>query len=186
MKLWVVRHAKPLIGTDVCYGAMDVPVDVQAAAELVRQLAAVVPLHAALVCSPARRCAQTGQVLAQQRPDLTLHIEPRLTELDFGHWQARRWVDIAQHEYEPWMADFGNHRVGGGESVNALMKRVSAALVHTRTLVATGEAVWITHAGVIQALTLLTRGVAQVTAPAQWPAASIGCGQWVLLDFAQL
>lgn len=186
MKLWVVRHAKPLISTDVCYGAMEVPVHVQAAAELVRELAAVVPLHAQVLCSPARRCAQIGQVLAQQRLDLTLHVEPLLKELDFGHWQGRRWVEIAQHEYEPWMADFGNHRVGGGESVNALMKRVSAGLVHTRNLATTGEAVWITHAGVIQALTLLTRGVAQVSEPAQWPTTSIAFGQWALLDFTQL
>ena len=41
--------------------------------------------------------------------------------------------------------------------------------------------VWITHAGVIRAATLLHRGLRQITRADQWPTATPGLGAWTVL-----
>lgn len=180
MTLWLARHAKLLVGADICYGAMDVPADEQAAAELVRQLAAVLPLDMPVLCSPAQRCAHVGHALEQLRPDLSLSVDRDLLEFDFGSWQGRRWDDIGRHEYEDWIAHFGDHRVGGGECVNALLRRTGRALQRTSELAHAGQAAWITHAGVIQAAALLARGIGSVNDASQWPQAAVASGSWVV------
>ena len=42
---------------------------------------------------------------------------------------------------------------------------------------ARGDTVWITHAGVIRAATLLSQGVREVTRAEQWPSKQIAFGQ---------
>jgi alpha-ribazole phosphatase len=43
------------------------------------------------------------------------------------------------------------------------------------------QPVWITHAGVIRATTLLAQGVRRVDQAQQWPQAAPAFGQWVVL-----
>jgi len=42
--------------------------------------------------------------------------------------------------------------------------------------------VWITHAGVIRAATLLTQGLRQVQRADQWPIAAPAWGAWRVVD----
>jgi alpha-ribazole phosphatase len=180
MKLWLVRHARPRVAPGVCYGATDLPADARATALQARQLAAVLPPGLPLVHSPLQRCEQLSQALCGLRADLASQPEPRIAEMDFGRWEGRRWSDVPRAEYDAWTADFAGHAVGGGESVQAFLQRVGQALQVTRAGAGAtcGEAVWITHAGVIRAVDLLARGVTRVDDAGQWPREAPGHGQW--------
>jgi alpha-ribazole phosphatase len=180
MKLWLVRHAQVLLPPGICYGATDVAADAVATLSAAKALAAELPPELPLWVSPLQRCEQLAQVLQGLRPDLAYKItEPSLAEMDFGHWEGRAWSGIPQSDLDAWVADFAHHRFGGRESVAEVMQRV--ALVWEATRRAGQDAVWITHAGVIRAASLLHQGVRQVQRADQWPKEGPGFGEWLTL-----
>lgn len=176
MKLWLVRHAQPLIAPGVCYGATDVAADAQATQQAAHALAQALPLGLLLLSSPLQRCEQLANCLQGLRPDLVFKTDARLVEMDFGDWEGRCWDAIPQPDFDRWVADFGKHRFGGRESVQEFMLRVAGAWDETRA--AGRDAVWVTHAGVIRAATLLAQGVRQIEQAAQWPREAPSFGGW--------
>ncbi len=177
MKLWLVRHAAPRIAPGVCYGASDCAADEAATLRCAARLAQRLPQGLPLWTSPLQRCEQLALALQRLRPDLILRVEPRLAELDFGCWEGWRWDAIPQAAFDAWLADFGAHRFGGRESVNELLGRVAAARAEQARQA--GAAVWITHAGVIRALTLLEQGITRVDRAGQWPQQAPAYGEWL-------
>ncbi|GAC1525300.1 MAG: alpha-ribazole phosphatase [Ramlibacter sp.] len=173
MKLWLVRHAQPLVEPGVCYGALDLTANLAATQEAAAALAARLPVDVPVLCSPLKRCTQLASALNGLRPDLRWRVDARLREMNFGCWEGLRWSEIAQEEFVPWMADFHAYRFGGSESVGELMDRVAQALSEVSQ---DEDRVWITHAGVIRAATLLTRGIARLRAPDQWPSQTVPPG----------
>ena len=183
MKLWLVRHAQPLVAPGVCYGATDMPADADATAQAVQTLASALPLHLPMRCSPLQRCEQLALSLSALRPDLIFkseHTEPRIAEMNFGEWEGQRWSAISKTEIDAWTADFADTRVGvHGESVRMFMQRVDGALAQWR---ASGQdALWVTHAGVVRAARLLLAGVACPTQAGQWPQQGPGFGELEVL-----
>ena len=176
MKLWLVRHAQPLIAPAVCYGASDVAADASATLQAAQALARTLPAGVALVSSPLQRCERLAQCLRGLRPDLTYTTDARLAEMNFGCWEGQRWDAIAQADYDAWVADFAEHRFGGQESVSEFMRRVTCAWDENQRQGL--DAVWITHAGVIRAASLLAQGVRQVAQAAQWPSDAPAFGGW--------
>lgn len=176
LRLWLVRHARVQVAPGVCYGASDVAADAAHTAQVAAQLAPVLPRGAALRTSMLQRCEHLTTALCGLRPDLIKKTDPRVSEMDFGAWEGRRWADIARPELDTWTAHFADHACGGGESVRQLMQRVGAALRDTRAQ--PGPAVWVTHAGVIRAVQLLHRGVACPTRMDQWPRRGPAFGEW--------
>lgn len=180
MKLWLVRHARPLVDTGVCYGVSNIAADAGHTQARAALLAAALPPGLAVWHSPLQRCAQLARALHVLRPDLRLRVDERLAEMDFGCWEGVRWDEIARQHYDAWTADFGAHRFGGRESVNDLVQRVRSACadgVRQRD-----ELVWITHAGVMRSAMLLARGVTDVRSAQQWPQEELPWGEWVTLD----
>ena len=176
MKLWLARHAQPLIAPGVCYGATDVAADAQATLAAAQALARRLPVGLQLWSSPLQRCEQLTHCLLGLRPDLACKTDARLAEMDFGCWEGQRWDAIPQADYARWTADFGHHRFGGRESVQAFMLRVASAWDDAQR--AGHETVWITHAGVIRAASLLAQGVRQVDQASQWPPTAPAFGGW--------
>jgi len=176
--IWLVRHAQPLIAPGVCYGALDVPADVQATRQAAQELALRLPPKAMVNASPLLRCQQLAQALLVLRPDLGFHTETRLAEMNFGSWEGQRWDALPLDAFDPWRSDFWHHRVGGGECVADFMGRVGrvwdAAMV---ACLACMPQVWLTHAGVIRAARLIASGQREVRSAVDWPAAAPGFGQ---------
>lgn len=176
--IWLVRHAQPLIAPGVCYGALDLPADVQATQQAAQGLAQRLPPGAQLQTSPLLRCQQMAQALQALRPDLSLHTEARLAEMNFGTWEGQRWDALPPEALDAWTRDFWRHRVGGGECLADFMGRVAQVwdAAMAASLVAVPQ-VWITHAGVIRAARLIASDQREVHAAADWPAAAPGFGQ---------
>jgi alpha-ribazole phosphatase len=181
MKLWLVRHARPLVEAGVCYGATDMAADEQATLASAQALARVLPQGLRVISSPLQRCEQLALSLCGLRPDLMLTRDARLAEMDFGCWEGQRWSDIPKAELDAWTADFFTLRFGGRESVQAFMQRVAAALADTTPLAQ--ELVWITHAGVIRAVSLQAQGIASIDRADQWPQAAPAWGEWSEAQF---
>jgi alpha-ribazole phosphatase len=118
--------------------------------------------------------------LRSLRPDLVPCEDPRLAEMDFGRWEGRPWSEVAQQEYDAWTEDFPGHRCGGGENVAALMARVAQAVDEARG--EGGDALWITHGGVVRAVRLLVSGIALPTRADEWPRESLAFGQAICLS----
>jgi len=144
MELWLIRHPRPLVAPNVCYGRLDVapvPDDLQGA---VARLAGLLPTAARLRTSPARRCRE----LARQ-----LHAEPaedhRLHERGFGHWEGQAWDAIGIAALDAWAADPWDFIPPGGESARMVQTRVAGLLAEELALA--GTAVWVTHQGVARA-----------------------------------
>ncbi|MDR7379457.1 alpha-ribazole phosphatase [Rhodoferax ferrireducens] len=175
MTLWAVRHAQPLVATGICYGALDLAADAPATQAAAEKLAAMLPTGCHVRSSTLQRCEQLAQVLSALRPDLMPNLDPRLREMDFGSWEGQRWDAIGQSALDAWTADFAQHRPGGGESVQGFMQRVAAAWDEKGD----GPTLWITHAGVIRACSLLHAGLRQITQASQWPQAAPGYGECI-------
>lgn len=155
MKLWLVRHPQPDVPAGLCYGATDVPIVESHLAELLDALPARLPRHAALYSSPLSRCLRLAQGL-QTRGFDTPTTDPRLREMDFGHWEGRPWADLPREQVDAWRADIAHHVPPGGESLATLAARGMSfvnALPHDR------EAILVTHVGVILALLRTLRGL---------------------------
>ena len=127
-RLWLVRHAAPLVPPGTCYGALDVPADTAATQIAAMRLAAALPSFAAVFHSPLQRCEQLAMTIQGLRPDLASKRDARLRELDFGAWEGQPWSAIAKSAIDAWTAAFATHAPGGGESLALMLERVASAL----------------------------------------------------------
>ena len=93
MKIWLVRHAKPVVERGLCYGRLDVKAD-----QTLTELASDNLMNAlskssgvkVLLTSPRQRTKQLANLLAQ-RLNINLVEEERLAEMDFGEWEGSLW-----------------------------------------------------------------------------------------------
>lgn len=180
MKLWLVRHARPLVDAGVCYGSSDMEADAQHTRNCAERLAQALPRDLPVWHSPLRRCTQLIADLHALRLDVRLRREDSLAEMDFGCWEGQRWDAIPRSAFAAWEQAFGTHRFGGRESVDDLLRRVAAARA---AAVRQGrDMAWITHAGVIHAMQLLSQGVTRLEHADQWPRQTLDFGQWQLVE----
>ncbi len=177
--LWLVRHALPFIEKTICYGQLDVPADPQATQSCAKELLNVLPRGITISTSPLQRCELLAHVFIGLRPDLIVKSDPKLQEMSFGQWEGRAWADIDKAELEAWTDDFAGYRAGGtGESVTQFMARVASAIDE---LDPAKDTLWITHAGVIRAATLIARGIRHISRADEWPLTAPAYGQWCKL-----
>ena len=180
-RLWLVRHAVPLLAPGICYGRTDVPPDSAATLRAAEALAAALPAGCRVVRSPLRRCTALAEALHRLRPDLPSTADPRLAEMDFGDWEGHAWDALGADRLDAWTADFAHHAPGGGESVAGFMARVAGAFDE---VLASGDTnvVWIAHAGVGRAAQLLAAGVRQVAQARDWPKEGLAFGGWAVVE----
>lgn len=180
MKLWLARHAAPLGMGGICYGRSDIAVDPQGTLAAAQRLASELPQGIAVLCSPLRRCRELARELGALRADLVAAEDARIAEMDFGTWEGQRWDTIGEAALRGWMADFGEHRVGGGESVGQFVARVGQAFDAARERGT--DTLWVTHAGVIRAASVLASGRRAIANAREWPRAEIAFGSVQVLE----
>jgi len=183
-RLWLVRHAQPVVAAGTCYGALDVPAETPATQAAAQRLAQALPKRVIVHHSTLQRCELLALATQALRSDLIISPDDRLREMDFGTWEGRAWDSIGQSAIDAWTADFALHRPGGGDNLAGLLARVAAAL-HDARLQAQGgsDVVWFTHAGVARCVAwLLAQGEGQVPRADEWPLAAPAWGEWVLHD----
>ncbi len=145
LELWLVRHGETSQSRDgVLAGWSDVPLTAvgEKQAEAVRPLLAGERFVAAWSSdlSRARRTAELAW--GEARP------EPRLREIDFGTLEGLPWATLAD-EYKQALIGFSGFDPPGGETIEAMRRRVGSFLVELPP----GRHLIFTHGGVIRGLT---------------------------------
>jgi len=207
-RLWLVRHAQPLIASGICYGHLDVPAELEATQQAAKSFAISlaqarqsnatslntepIPIYV----SGLQRAKQLADEICLALNDVTglseLHRQTdlRLNEMDFGIWEAKAWSEIPKTAVELWSADFAQHKFGGKESSQDVIDRVLAAYQATleqAKISHSSDVIWITHAGVIRALNYLHKnGMHPITRAEQWPREAPGFGQWQCIDLVEI
>ncbi|MDM0119180.1 histidine phosphatase family protein [Variovorax arabinosiphilus] len=180
--LWLLRHAPVDAPAGLCYGRTDLSCVAEATQAVAATIAPLLPVDIVLYSSPLQRCATLARAIADQRPTLSqATIDPRLAEMDFGAWEGQPWDRIARADFDAWMSDFAEARAGThGESTRLFMGRVGEAWDAWRA--SRRDALWVTHAGVMRAVTLLQQGVRCPADAGAWPRRPIGFGEWVTVE----
>ncbi len=150
------RHPRPLLGARTCYGRTDVPLAEPAEAGATLLLERIEEPIERIVSSPLARAMDVARVVAA-RTGAPLHADDRLTDQDFGRWEGKAWAALPRVETIAWEADPLNGAPGGGESVNAMLRRVR----HAWTRIASSEetTLVLTHGGPIQCLLHIATGL---------------------------
>lgn len=141
LRLYLVRHPRPLIAAGVCYGQLDVEAEDPAA--IVARLQAELPAGLPVWSSPLLRCRKLAEAL-HPAP----RIDARLMELNFGTWEGRPWDSVPRDELDAWAADIDGYALPGGEAPRQLQARVLDFVAG----LGAGEHALVTHAGVIRVL----------------------------------
>jgi len=181
-RLWLVRHAAPLVAPGICYGRLDLRADGQATQQAAQALARALPPRVRLFSSPLQRCTQLAQALRVLRPELHCEEDARLQEMDFGQWEGRPWNDLPRAELDAWAQDLNGYAPGGGEPLAAMLARVQSALEDTRQRASAQDTVWISHAGVARCVHWLQQQAGQTPTSAQWTQAAPAPGEWLIFS----
>ena len=181
MKLWLVRHAKPLIAEGLCYGQLDIAAEPGATQQAATKIAPLLPKNARIYSSGLQRARQLAQAIQSERDDLSHQIDPRLNEINFGAWEGIAWNAIPQPDFDTWISNFDAHQFGGAESVRDLLIRTSQAL---SACASHQNVIWVTHAGVIRAVNYIKQyGLNAPATSDKWPAKAPAFGDYQCLIF---
>lgn len=120
-EIYLIRHTTPAVQKGICYGQTDLDVTESFPEEAEMILRSLPSGITTVYTSPLKRCTRLTEHLF---PDLPVVVWPELMELHCGSWEMCGWDDIPKNEVDPWMADFVNVRVPGGESYIDLYQRV--------------------------------------------------------------
>ena len=183
MRIYLVRHPKPLIAAGICYGRTDVAVSAQERALVLPALISALPKSVPIHSSPLSRCSALAGELAAALDCGEPISDPRLAEMDFGSWEMRAWEDIPRADIDAWTADLAGYRPGDGENVLEVTRRVRA--FHAELLHLNHEhSIVICHAGTIRLLLACQRGlpVADTAMYAARTPHQIAYGEVLVLD----
>lgn len=150
--LGFLRHGEVAGAAHVYRGRSDAPLTPHGLRQMHDALAGL-PDWRAVVSSPARRCLDFARAVAtERRIDCT--VGPDWHELDFGAWENLQPDEAARRDadaHAAFVRDPRRHPPPGGETLDALDARVSAALARLGATARTSTLV-VTHAGAMRAV----------------------------------
>lgn len=182
MHLYLIRHPRPIVAPNVCYGRTDLAVDEAELASVKDALLPLLPQQARIFSSPLRRCAALAVRVAQAL-DCTPVYDERLCEMHFGEWEMQSWDDIPRADIDAWTNDLTGYRPGGGETVLEVAQRVRAFRDDLAGL-DVEHVVVICHAGTIRLLSACEHGlsVPEMARYAAQKAHRIRYGELLIVD----
>lgn len=147
MSIYLIRHTAPLIDKGTCYGQADIDVK-DSFYEEAAVIRSVIPSDLQHIwSSPLQRCRKLAEHLF---PDISIGYENDLREINCGEWELQKWDDIPSEVIDPWMKDYVNVRIPGGENYIDLFDRVVARF---QSIAATEKpAAIVAHGGVIRSI----------------------------------
>jgi len=159
--IYLIRHTTPAVGKGICYGQTDLDVT-----ESFLDEAAIIWQHlpspfSSVHSSPLQRCSRLAEHLFPGQ-DHQIRLHPELMEIHCGEWEMRSWDDLPKEEVEPWMKDFVNIRIPGGESYLDLHQRVTGCFTHIHSSLPTGPIAIVAHGGVIRSILSHITGTALI------------------------
>ncbi|HVV06263.1 MAG TPA: alpha-ribazole phosphatase [Puia sp.] len=159
--IYLIRHTTPAVDKGICYGQTDLDVT-----ESFMNEAAIIRQHLPLTfssvhSSPLQRCSRLAEHLFPGHP---VRLHPELMEIHCGQWEMRSWDDLPKEEVDPWMKDFVQIRIPGGESYLDLHQRVTKTFTSIRDAATeqNGPIAIVAHGGVIRSILSHITGTALI------------------------
>lgn len=183
MRLYLIRHPRPLIASGICYGSSDVAVCPEDMERVIAALLPSLPAGTPIFSSPLTRCRELAARLAHELPSAPPVHDRRLMEMHFGDWEMRAWESISKEHIDAWVEDLACYRPGGGENGMQVAQRLSDFLEDAKGQHAE-DIIVVTHAGVIRLLHEIAAGADPLSAAlavARTPR-KIDCGELVVLN----
>ena len=150
MNLYLIRHTKVAVESDICYGQTDVKLARSFHKEkekIVRRVKEIT--FDKVYSSPLTRCKKLVETVL---PDAEIIFDERLKELNFGDWEMQTWDDIYfSPEGKVWMDNYQTFPTLNGESYPEMVKRVNSFFDDVILENAENIAIF-THSGVIRIL----------------------------------
>ena len=133
LTLLLIRHGETILNAESRFrGHSEVdlsPRGRRQAGALARNLPRSFPIGH-VYSSPLPRCLETARPLAMAL-GLTVVVEPRLIDLDYGEWSGRQIAEVAEQfpgDYAAWLAGDLSLRFPGGELLQAVVERMQSFL----------------------------------------------------------
>lgn len=146
-EIYLIRHTTPAVEKGTCYGQADLDVTesfFDEAALIKEYLPASIK---SVYASPLQRCSKLAQHLF---PSHNIFFHDDLKEINCGEWELRKWDDIPQEIVMPWMNDFVNVRIPGGESYLDLFARTTS--IFQNIAEKKESAAIVSHGGVLRSI----------------------------------
>jgi len=147
MFIYLIRHTTPAIDRGICYGQSDLDVTESFAQEADLIQAHLPPGIRSIFSSPLTRCRKLANRLF---PEMNIIWEPDLMEIHCGHWEMKHWDSISRDQIDPWMNNFVEASIPGGESYTQLYERVVKRFNYF--CLGKEDLAVITHGGVIRSI----------------------------------
>jgi len=163
LRLLVVRHGETEYSRGRRFaGSRDVPLTAagRRQAEAVAQALAGVAATA-VHSSPQARALATAEIVAAPH-GLTVTVEPDFREMAFGGWEGMSRDEVATRfpdGYRLWRESPERAVPPGGETLDAVARRVARALAALRGRHPEGTVILVTHAVVVRLLVLGALGL---------------------------
>lgn len=153
MEIYLIRHTKPLIDEQVCYGQSDIPIEPGTFEAAAKNLLIELPDDIdAVYSSPLVRCSYLARYIIQEKyPNKNVNYSSLLKEVNFGDWENKRWDVINQTDLQNWMNDFVNQPPPGGESFRQLHQR-TMQFIQSIFRQAYNSVAIVAHAGTIRSI----------------------------------
>jgi alpha-ribazole phosphatase len=151
---WLIRHA-PVV-TDQIYGQMDVSADFSDTRRIA-EISRGIPEGAVFYSSDLQRCLQTCQKILScyESPRSPVEQFTELREQSFGSWEGKTYAQVEELDkkaYEQFWLTPATSIPKGGESFDAMAKRVSLLMDKWVGRGTNGTIVVSTHAGPVRAM----------------------------------
>jgi alpha-ribazole phosphatase len=151
--VYLIRHTRPQVDAQVCYGRLDVPLAYTSGGEIATVLAALPRVHA-IISSPSRRCTLLAGAIGE-RDQVAVRTDTRLLEINFGTWEGQSWAAVPRVELDAWVEDTWQMCPGAGESLQSLWRRIAAFRaehVTSRTMSSSAAILIVSHQGPLRVL----------------------------------
>jgi ribonuclease H / adenosylcobalamin/alpha-ribazole phosphatase len=155
-RLILVRHGETALTKQGRYsGRGDVPLSDQGEAQAMAAAGRVAGLSrdvAAVLSSPLRRCVRTAELIAAETGGVPVTIVDDLIEVDFGAWEGLTFAEVQDgwpREMNAWL-ESTSVAPPGGESFQAVAKRVRGALASVVTAYPGEVVVLVSHVSPIK------------------------------------
>lgn len=170
MELYLIRHPRPDVAEDMCYGHLDVGL-AEPAQPVADRLRPLLPGSFDLHASPLFRARALAEILGRPK------LDGRLKEINFGEWEGETFAAIG-NALDDWVADPIHFAAPGGEGAAELAERVCAWLDDLLETAPTQPQVVVAHGGPLRAIAGTLLGLP----PERWLNLDFACGQASRLD----
>ena len=149
MEIYLIRHTTPAVERGVCYGQTDLDVTDTFVQEAQAIKHVLPPTIQQVFSSPLQRCAKLALRLFPQH---SIEFYPDLKEVHCGNWEMKRWNDIPKEILQPWLDDFVQVNLPGGESYIELQNRVANRFTAITTTAQASPVAIVSHGGVMRSI----------------------------------